>query len=677
MGNQGAQAAPPLHAAPHPQKDYDDGESAGLTTTLIGCPRAATQQAGTRASHNTSRDTVCDPSPSSNCQLATSQQSPTDLETAMDISHSCSPGLRRVMGLNSKTTGQAPKSGPTTDEPLTHRGHIPTTNVTGDHPGGITPYSSGPTQPRPIGQAILSAGLRPRGASLQDGPGAGTDLPRDTTVQYTPERQRHTDEHDRPTSPPLDRDDDTMEATYGTARMPPGPPAHHQPDYRRWPFPAQAMPTDTAKLYDAAKDAALRGGPAPRLDDTTNLNISAWEREVTGHPADTTIIKGIKQGFAIQYTGPPRLTPPAMYNHQSAVNFPTHIDAYIDGEIADAALSGLYTTPPFTPWFTSSPMMSREKSGKEGRRIIVDLSFPDGGINYHIPPHIFDGRDAVHNLPTIASAVATIAATPPGDIHLAVIDLSRAYRQFPVSPLDWPLLGISWRSKWAFDRRLPFGCRMSSFIMQSVAEFIVRALASRQVRTHMYLDDIIVVSPTKQVADRDFQCVLALLQELGLAVATHKLQPPSPSVTWLGIDIDVDRNQLSIPPTKLGQIKDCMAAAASRKYLQKKLLQHLIGLANHLSKVVRAARTFICRLLAALRAATSDYIRVTTDIKADLQWYSRYLAAANGRAIIPVERIVMRIWADACLKGAGASDGKRYYEYTFTPDFSAAPWVTY
>ena len=301
----------------------------------------------------------------------------------------------------------------------------------------------------------------------------------------------------------------------------------------------------------------------------------------------------------------------------------------------------------------------------------MDFSYPNGGINQHIAPHTFDGRDAVHNLPTITAAVGTIATTPPGDIHMSVIDLSRAYRQFPVIPMDWPLLGIYWKGAWFFDLRLPFGCRMSSYVMQSVADFLVRALGKRNIAAHMYLDDIILISATQELASRHYEEALRLLDALGLTVATSKLQPPAQALPWLGIMIDIPANQLSIKPAKLSQIKECMAAAACRSCITKKHLQRLIGLANHLCKVVRAARVFICCLLAALRAATSNIIKVTPDIRAGLAWYARHLSCGDGRAIIPQERVVLRIWADACLRGAGASDGRCYYEHVFTPSFAA------
>ena len=519
------------------------------------------------------------------------------------------------------------------------------------------------------------AGLRPNDAAAESSPQERAPY---ITAKYGEEKANDLLEEmtRQPQSPPPGRAADIMDSMYSAPQHPAAYMQEQSAQHRHWPFPAPHMEQQAAALYDAAITAAVAGANPPRVDQTTGLATQAWELEATGHPADDTVLSGIKHGFSIQYRGPPLLAPAAKYNHQSAINFADHVDAYIQKELAHGAISGPYSEPPFTPWFVSSPIMSREKSGGDGRRIIVDLSFPDGGINQFIAPHIFDGRDAVHNLPTIQSAVATLAATPPGDIRLSVIDLSRAYRQFPVTPLDWPLLGIYWDGAWSFDCRIPFGCRMSSFAMQTIAEFLVRALAKRAVKAHMYLDDIIVVSPTPEVAERDYKRTLALLADLGLMVAHHKLQPPSPVVTWLGIRIDVDENVLSIPGEKLTQIKDCMALAAGRDFISKKHLQRLIGLANHLSKVIRAARTFICRLLAALRAATTELIRVTRDVRADLRWYALYVSAHNCRAIIPHDRIMIRIWADACLKGAGASDGRRYYEHQFTSVFSASHHIT-
>ena len=437
-------------------------------------------------------------------------------------------------------------------------------------------------------------------------------------------------------------------------------------DTDKWPFPNPAMRQDTALIYDAVKTSGRHNYEQQRIQLPTALNIPTWTQEATGHSQDHIVLDGIQYGFPIQYGGPPLYTAQENENHASARNHHRHVKQYIQDELAHDAIEGPFTTPPFVPWCVNSPLMTREKADSDSRRIIVDLSFPDGGINKYIAPHIFNGQEAIHNLPTIESAVNTIAGMCPGQVHMAVVDLSRAYRQFPVCPLDWPLLGVKVDGQHFFDRRLPFGARMSSFTMQMVADFLVRALERRKISAHMYLDDIVLVAPTKTIAVTHYQETLTLVEKMGLQIATGKLQPPSQQVKWLGINFDTQNNLLSIPSNKLQEIQRCMAAAAKGDVLTRKQLQRVVGLANHLAKVVRAARIFIGRILAAYRATLGDTIKVSRQVKADLKWFARHLASANGRAILPSNTVVLRIWADACMQGAGASDGRGYYTHKFS-----------
>ena len=212
--------------------------------------------------------------------------------------------------------------------------------------------------------------------------------------------------------------------------------------------------------------------------------------------------------------------------------------------------------------------------------------------------------------------------------------------------------------------------------MQITADFIVRALTRQRIKAHMYLDDIVIIGATRDITNRQYQQTMDVLRDLGLQVATNKLQPPAQVVTWLGIRFDIVENELSIPDAKLAQIKQGMAAASKKFYLTKKHLQRIIGQANHLAKIVRAARVFICRILAALRAANTDRIEITKSVRADLKWFDTYLRGCNGRAIIPANRTVIRIWADACLKGAGASDGKRYYTHVYPRPYADSHHIT-
>ena len=467
----------------------------------------------------------------------------------------------------------------------------------------------------------------------------------------------------RPPVPSVNTDAPGNEVTRGPSQV-------HSDTFTAWPTPTAEMTAATAGIYEKVKATALHNHESARVTLPSSLNLAVWERESTSHEDDSMVLQGTRYGFPIQYHGPPPLTQKVCANHASARDHDDSITQYIEKELAHGALEGPFDAPPFSPWFHISPLMTREKADTTERRVIVDLSFPEGGVNKGITPHTFNGLEAVHNLPTVDAAVRTMAGMCPGDIHLAVVGLSRAYRHFPVCPMDWPLLGITHKGRVYFDRCTPFGARMSSYTMQKVAEFITRAMAARNIKAHMYLDDIILMAPSKEQAQRAYDQTLTLLCELGLKAAEAKLQPPSPSVKWLGIIIDIPNNQLRIPAEKTSQIKRCMAAASGRKYITKRHLQRVIGLANHLAKIVRAARVFICRILAALRAAQTDRITVCPMIRADLKWFTASLQDFDGKAIIPVDCTVRRIWADACPTGAGASDGKRCYAYRFPPDFA-------
>ena len=445
---------------------------------------------------------------------------------------------------------------------------------------------------------------------------------------------------------------------------------------RSWPYPTAALTSAQANAYESSVMAYLTGDQSLRPVITTNLKVTAWDTLATGHSDDHWILDAVRHGFPIQYSGPPRLDPPLLYNHASATAHARTINDYIKKETAHGALHGPFRKPPFTPWMTCSPMMTREKPDTTERRVIVDLSYPDGGINAHIAPHTFNGRPAVHNLPTVELAITAINRLSPGEISMAVIDLSRAYRQLPVPPADWPLLGVQFSGQYYFDGRLPFGARLSAFAMQSVAQFIVRALEQRKITAFMYLDDIIIIAGALEVAVRNYGDALALLASMGLQVAAHKLQPPGRAVTWLGIHIDMEHNRLSIPQQKLDEIHKCLAAAARQPKITIRHLQSILGYINHLAKVVRAARVFISRLLAALRSAKDDIIIVTPAVKADLGWFIRYLHSHNAREVIPHNRTVLRIWADSSLRGAGATDANSCYAYEYPKSIAASHHIT-
>jgi len=56
---------------------------------------------------------------------------------------------------------------------------------------------------------------------------------------------------------------------------------------------------------------------------------------------------------------------------------------------------------------------------------------------------------------------------------MAKMDIQRAYRNIPVDPNDWRLLGFQWQSQVYVDKALPFGLRSAPLIFSAVADALL------------------------------------------------------------------------------------------------------------------------------------------------------------------------------------------------------------
>ena len=194
-----------------------------------------------------------------------------------------------------------------------------------------------------------------------------------------------------------------------------GPP---DPPFVYWPFPTTMLPVEAARLYDVTRSANKVNHEGPKQYIPTDLVINQWDAVATGHLDENWILDAIRYGFPIQYSGPARLGMATEYNHSSAINHSEVIREFIRKETTMGALYGPFDSPPFILWIAISPLMTRQKPYSTEKRVIVDLSYPDGVINAYIYPHIFNRRKAIHALPTVDHAVLAIAEICPHSVGL-------------------------------------------------------------------------------------------------------------------------------------------------------------------------------------------------------------------------------------------------------------------
>ena len=229
-----------------------------------------------------------------------------------------------------------------------------------------------------------------------------------------------------------------------------------------WPQPtAEAWiraPFHTALYYDV-RASGLPNYMSVKREVPSQLKCDNWDKYLKDYH-DAEMVQFLRYGWPVTYTVPlpPR---PVLENHASATRHAGVVKAFIAKELDKNALIGPFAEPPFTPWTQTSPLMTRDKPDGSGKRVIVDLSFPEGqSVNDGIRRNFVQGTDCFYSLLT-AWDLATLILQEGKGAYMWKSDLSRAYRQLRVDPLDYPLLGILFEGEYLIDICPSFGCRAS------------------------------------------------------------------------------------------------------------------------------------------------------------------------------------------------------------------------
>jgi len=121
----------------------------------------------------------------------------------------------------------------------------------------------------------------------------------------------------------------------------------------------------------------------------------------------------------------------------------------------------------------------------------------------------------------------------------------KAYRQFPVDPRDYHLLGYNWQDEFYFDTVLTMGSRSAAMACQHATTAVSWICYQRGQSVFNYLEDFIGVAPppTTVSAFNDFR---DLLSSLGLVESTDKASPPSTRMVCLGVELDTNALTLSV-----------------------------------------------------------------------------------------------------------------------------------
>lgn len=401
-----------------------------------------------------------------------------------------------------------------------------------------------------------------------------------------------------------------------------------------------------------------------RIPISSGLNIPVWRNRLKAYH-DYDLCDFLEFGWPIGYHAE---KPPidSNKNHPSAQFYTAHVKKFIDTEISHKALIGPFRAPPFSPWTKCSPIMTRPKKDSMDRRIIIDMSFPEGhAVNDGISTTDYFGHNITYTLPTIADLIARLQQQGKA-AYLWKADLARAYRQLRVDPIDTPFLGIRFNGQYFLDLCPPFGCKSSSAACQRVSNALAYLMASDGHFLLAYLDDYAGCDSSYDNALQSFNTFKALTNNLGLKLADHKCVAPTTSIEWLGYNIDSVKMIVSIPAPKLSEFLKICKQWINRRRAKKKSLQSLAGKMAYVSGCVSQGRKFMCRVLATIRAMKDrEWTSLSEEFRLDVKWFYIYSRTANGIALFATERASFEIECDSSMEGAGGAGGQVCYTWKY------------
>ena len=422
-------------------------------------------------------------------------------------------------------------------------------------------------------------------------------------------------------------------------------------------------------IHNIVKKSGLYNFQGCKIPIYSKINIF-FLRSLLQNYSDAQVCDFLEYGWPVGHDGSP-FRSSFSRNHSGATDFPDDIAKYLKKESSYKAIVGPFKTNLFSCPSTLSPLNSVPKKDSTERRVIVDLSFPEGeAVNSGIFKDRYLGDEISVSYPTVDDFIMLIKSKGQG-CRMFKRDLKRAYRQLVVDPGDIHLLGYKWRGHLYYDRVLTMGLRSAAYICMRTTNAIAFICQNMGIDILNYLDDL-AGCDIPSSSDDAYAKLGLILQNCGIEESIEKACPPSTKMMFIGILFDSENMTISIDTQRLSEILQLVSNWLCSTNCTKRELQSLLGKLNFVSQCVRSGRIFVSRLLNWLRDFPDNgKIVIPTDFKRDLFWWQEFLPSYNGISMILSDEFSnpdQLFSVDACLTGCGGWMDGRYFHCSF-PEF--------
>lgn len=386
-----------------------------------------------------------------------------------------------------------------------------------------------------------------------------------------------------------------------------------------------------------------------------------WMTELGSDVARDYILHGVSEGFDILEGKVPQFNADCK-NYRSAT---CQNRLQTQETIRKELLQDNYKIVHWKPAVISALGAIPKSKGKI--RLIHDLSRPNLGVNQFVE----------YSSCSYAS-VDYATSLMQQNCWLCKIDLKAAYRSIPIHPRNYQFTGLSWTfdhekcRTYMVDTKLPFGSKKACLIFSTISDAVARILRRKGVSVVNYLDDLLLISNSKDQSWLDLDTSVNLLTRLGFSINWDKVVPPSQKLTFLGVELDSIKRTLALPPSKLSEFISLIDEWTLKKRCSKKELLSLLGKLNWASRVVRGGRTFLRRLIDLSKKLKQNNHRtwICREAHLDIMWWAQGISVFHGKTRFVQDYVEpeAEFITDACLVGGGGHFDNQWFYTNFSVD---------
>ena len=309
-------------------------------------------------------------------------------------------------------------------------------------------------------------------------------------------------------------------------------------------------------------------------------------------------------------------------------------------------------------------------------RLVLDLRHPNQFIS--LTP--FKYEDLKH-----------IAQVLHSGQHYLSFDFESGYHHIDIFPLHQQYLGFSWThlncTKYYVFTVLPFGLSSACYIFTKVVRPLVYYWRAQGILSFVYIDDGLIISPTRLSALRNLDIVKETISRSGFVLSKTKcVWTPITNIHYLGFFIDSTTSKFYIGEAKLAKllssINYLMVQFTAGQLISVRKLASIAGQVIAMSPAlgpIARLMTRSCYHAIESRVSWTSLINLPSSVTAELEFWIQNIKLLNG---FPFKfRLVptIQISSDASATGYGGfvhgkSDMRLHGIWSVSEKLNSSTW---